>query len=154
MKRFTSLLQYSSGQNPAIAQKQARMNFANEVRQSKLSLRSPSVPLPHTGTYVILGIASYSVQELNLLDEVDMTLESRNGEMPSVTVFDVLDCPRMENFDSFIPGFDSVYQTPILGLAIDGQIVQRVSGLANVEEALRRLHVLDWPTPTVPSSGS
>jgi hypothetical protein len=71
MKRFSNILMLRSGDNPAEAQIQARLRFPSEVGQSRLSLRRPSTPIPLTGTLVVVGVATYSRQDLDLLDDVD-----------------------------------------------------------------------------------
>jgi hypothetical protein len=99
-------------------------------------------PLPPTGTHVILGVATYSQQELNLLDDVNASLSSGNGQTLQVDVFDVLECEQMSDFEKFIPGLGPVYQTPVLGVVADGSLVQSAVGLREVEEVLRQHRIL------------
>jgi hypothetical protein len=154
MKRFASLLTFSPGQNPEAAQKQAQANFANEVRQSRLLLRIPNTPLPQTGICLILGVATYALPELSLLDEIDASLGGGNGTAPTVHVFNVLDCPDMAAFRQYIPGLDTVFETPILALVVNGQIVKQVSGLAAVKDELRNQHLLDTMKRAASATGN
>jgi hypothetical protein len=142
MKRFSDLLMFRPGDNPADIQQQARLRFPTIVAQSKLSLRHSMAPASQTGTHVILGVASYSRPELELLDEIDASLSSGNGRPTQVDVFDVLDCPQMSDFAKLSPGLQVAHQTPVLGVMVDGKLAQSVAGLPQVEEVLRQYHIL------------
>ena len=99
-----------------------------------------------------MGIASYSSGEMRLLDEIDAALEVANGTAPVVSVFDVLDCNEMSDFGRFITGIRSVYETPIIGVAMDGQIIEQATGLANVEKLLQRFNVPNSGERSIPSA--
>ncbi|HTU27194.1 MAG TPA: hypothetical protein VMF30_17435 [Pirellulales bacterium] len=149
MTRFADILTVRSGDDPVEAQRQARQRFPAQVGQSRLSLRSPTVPVPSAGVHLILGVASYSPRELGLLDEVDATLGGDNGRAADVAVFDVLDCQQASDFQKFIPGLPPVYETPVVGVIAGGKLVESAAGLDEVEGVLRRHNVLA-PHPVSP----
>jgi hypothetical protein len=142
MKTFSSLLKYHQGKPPSDAQKRARSDFRNRVSGSKLKLRKASAPIPDTGKHFIIGVATYSTDELRLLDELDEALKDNGVEKPDVKVFDVLECQKMSDFDRFIPGIDGVHRTPVIGVISDGKLVDHAAGLSDVVSTLRRFHVL------------
>jgi hypothetical protein len=147
MNLFSSLLKYSEGKNPAAAQKKARSGFAKAVSRSRLSLRTPSVPIPRSGRHFILGVALYSMEELKLLDELDQSLRSAEAPPPEIQVFDVLECQQISDFGKFVPGIDDVYRTPVIGVLIDGKLVDQATGVSDVVDVLRRFSVLDHRLP-------
>jgi hypothetical protein len=143
MKTFSSLLEYREGKTPRDAQAKARSGFPKKVSQSKLRLRNPGDPLPATGRHFIVGVASYSADELGLLDQLQDFLEKAKIHGIDVEVFDVLSCGQMGDFEKFIPGIGGVYRTPIVGVVSDGKLIDHASGLSDVGKTLRRFKLLD-----------
>jgi hypothetical protein len=141
MNTFASLLKYGKGKSPSDAQDRARSGFAGRVSQSKLRLRTPSVPISSVGRHFIIGVASYSSDELRLLDELDKALETGHLDA-DIEVFDVLDCQEMGDFAGFVPGLDRVQRTPVLGVISDGRLVDHATGLDDVKSTLHRFSVL------------
>jgi hypothetical protein len=141
---FSSLLKYGKGTAPSGAQKKARADFPERVSQGKLTLRNPSEPIPRSGKHFIIGIATYSPDELHLLDQVENSLENVRNRIAGaeVEVFDVLDCLTMSDFERYIPGIDNVHRTPVIGVIVDGKLIDRATGLAEVTSTLRRFNVL------------
>jgi hypothetical protein len=86
--------------------------------------------------------ATFVAEELSLLDQLEESLESDRAEMADVEVFDVLDCQKMSDFEKYIPGLGNVYRTPVVGVTIDGELVDHASGLAEVTSTLRRFKLL------------
>ena len=141
MNTFASLLKYRKGKPPSEAQDRARSGFAGRVSQSKLRLRTPSVPIPQLGRLFIIGVASYASDELSLLDELEGALE--DSQLNADTeVFDILDCQDMGDFARFIPGVNGVYRTPVVGVVSDGRLVDQATGLDDVKSTLHRFSVL------------
>jgi hypothetical protein len=143
VKTFSSLLSYRRGHSPADAQKKARSAFPRKVSQSRLTLRNPEQPIPPSGRHFIIGVATYSADELGLLDELDRGLEAERRDSADIAVFDVLDCERMTDFQRYIPGIDGVYDTPVIGVMMDGKLIDRAAGLSQVVSTLRRFNVMD-----------
>lgn len=140
---FSALLQVSEETLPDEAQRKARTNFPQRVLRSKLALRIPSDPISKSGRHFVIGIASYSPEELRLLDELESMLEKATSETLDVEVFDVLDCHQMSDFEMFIPGIDGVYRTPVIGVISNGKLIDKAAGLADVIATLRRFNVLN-----------
>ena len=61
-----------------------------------------------------------------LLD--DMSTALRQQPHWKVEVFDTSLLKAMEDFDRFIPGIAPVYQTPVVGLWVDGELRVRKTG--------------------------
>lgn len=147
MNRFASLLTYSPGGDPAAAQTKASSNFPRAVSQSRFGLRKPAAPIPKSGKLIIVGIACYIAEELQLLDELESSTHD-NGQPPHrIEVFDVLKCQHMQDFDAFIPGMHEVFRSPVLGVIIDGNLVDKATGLSDVLNTLRRFQALDHHVP-------
>jgi hypothetical protein len=142
VKTFSSLLSYRRGHSPADAQKKARSAFPRKVAGSRLTLRDPEQPLPPSVRHFIIGVATYAADELGLLDELDSALGKGKDETTDVAVFDVLDCERMTDFQRYIPGIDGVYDTPVIGVIMDGKLIDRATGLSGVLSTLRRFNVI------------
>ena len=143
MNTFSSLLKYRKGKAAADAQEKARADFPKQVSHSKFGLRNPSDLIPPSGKHFIIGIATYSAAELNLLDQVEKSLQNGKLSKPRIEVFDVLDCHQMSDFEKFIPGIDAVYRTPVIGVIFEGKLIDHGTGMANVMTVLRRFNVLD-----------
>src|SRR5207245_3064669 len=95
------------------------------------------------GKRFIIGIATYSADELGLLDQLEQAFDDGKSEIPDVEVFDVLDCEKMSDFERYIPGIEAVYRTPVIGVISDGKLVDHATGLAEVMSTLRRFNVLN-----------
>ncbi len=141
MNTFSSILKYSEGKPPGQAQKRARSDFPKQVIRSRLKLRDPAKPIPDAGKRFVLGVASYSADELSMLDQLDRVLQDRTDEV--IEVFDVLNCEQMSDFEKFIPGIESVYRTPVLGVIVNGKLIARATGLQDVLGTLQLFNLLD-----------
>jgi len=142
MSTFAELLVNSRGRMPGDVQAEAAREFCCRVRKSRLYLRRPDEPLA-SGTVVVLGVASYSPEELTLLDDIDARYDHRPPDITRVDVFNVLDCHSQQDFQKFLPGSQSdVHQTPVLGIWIDQQLQSIVTGLAAVRKTLASLGML------------
>jgi hypothetical protein len=142
MNRFSSLLKFRKGKSPADAQARAHEEFPKRISRSRLKLRSPGESIPRIGRHFIIGVATYSAPELALLDQIEAILNQGEPQAMDVEVFDVLECKTMSDFEAFIPGIDSVYRTPILGVMSDGKLIDQATGLAEVAAVLHRFHLL------------
>jgi hypothetical protein len=107
-----------------------------------LSEGLPTVPLSHGA---LLGIAFYSLSDLQLLD--DVVLRSRNSSHSCirVDVFDVLTCKSMQDFENIFPGLAPAYQTPLIGLWEGGRLVEKGWGLRETRRIVQSL----FATPKV-----
>jgi hypothetical protein len=116
---------------------------------------------------LLLGVASYSLYDLYLLDTLVEAgvghtnvrpASTEGGVAPadksvSVDVFSVHDCRRQEDFDEYVPGLTPVLQSPVVGLWREGKLVEKAVGAAgrkvvaglfglDPDEPVRRFDVL------------
>jgi hypothetical protein len=128
-KRFIELLKKSSGGMPTEDQQSARKEFALVVADSCLRLWSPNMPILDKGCRLLIGVAaSYSINDLELLDALNDKLETKLRINDTVDVFDVSDCESQDAFDKYIQGISPVYQTPVIGLWEDGNLTIKMWG--------------------------
>jgi hypothetical protein len=96
---------------------------------SPVSVWQPSSSGSSLGRRVVLGIATHSLPDLELLDALAVTLSERHhnhGDL--VEVFDVVTCTNMKDFEDRIPGIGEVFQTPVVGIWENGVLIQQGSG--------------------------
>ncbi|HEV3144311.1 MAG TPA: hypothetical protein VGZ47_10530 [Gemmataceae bacterium] len=99
---------------------------------SHLRLWQPGDPVVAVPIRVLVGVATYSALDLRLLEIIDRKLEeaSRNGATLHVEVFNVLECRDQADFEKYIPGIGTVFQTPVVGIWENGVLVHRATGAA------------------------
>jgi hypothetical protein len=78
---------------------------------------------------MLLGIAPYSLPDLELLDALKESHRQNSTSSQRVQVFDVLSCTNANDFDQYVPGIGRVYQTPVVGIWENGVLVQKATGL-------------------------
>jgi hypothetical protein len=93
-------------------------------RSRKLHLWSAGEPIPCTGQRLLIGVATWSGYDLNLLDLIE---EFADGPV-RIDVFDVDTCLSPGELDRYIPNVDIGPQTPFAGLWRDGVLVEQASG--------------------------
>jgi hypothetical protein len=136
MTMFHELLDNPNRCEPGPLQSAARRRFPSIVQKSHLGQRDPGDAIPSSGKYAIIGIATYSPDELRLLDEVE-TAYPRWGTTSRVAVFDVMECKDMEDVKKHIPAFATVVQTPVVALWDGGKLVSAQTGLRMTREVLQ-----------------
>lgn len=94
-----------------------------------LRLWSPSMPIRADGEWVLIGIATWSAYDLDLLDRLAAKLAGlkRNA---IIDIFDVDECKSMEDLERYVPGIGRVFQTPVVGVWHDGTKVDSAWGAA------------------------
>jgi len=117
MKSFASLLPGSG--NPGLEQAAAREQLPSMLAVSDLRLWSPSMPISSTGERVLVGIVSWSVYDLQLLDRLQATMV-RGERQAVIDIFDADDCNEPDDFERFVPGIGRAFHTPIVGVWHDG----------------------------------
>ncbi|HKE55315.1 MAG TPA: hypothetical protein VKB46_01395 [Pyrinomonadaceae bacterium] len=138
MKTFLSLLDGDAppSQQQALASKELPQRLA----ESKLRNWSPGMPISGQGERVLIGIATWSIYDLKLLDSVqDSTVRFPTDRV--IDVFDVDQCKSSEDFDLYVPGIGMVYQTPIVGVWRQGVKVSSAWG-ASGRELLKEIGVI------------
>jgi len=101
----------------------------------------PSDPVPSAGKYVVLGIATYSPEELQLLDDLEAAHEQWERSS-KVVVFDVMACRDMNEMREYVPPFRVVVQTPVVALWDGGKLVESRTGLRMTRELLQNRGLL------------
>ena len=79
---------------------------------------------PATGTFLLIGVETWSGYDMKLLDEVEHAIDKPDV----VGVFDMQEAQSPDDFDSRIPGLRDVVQGPVVGLWKDGQLIESGSG--------------------------
>ena len=97
---------------------------------------TPGESFPTTGARVLVGIATWSLYDLDLLDALD----SRSFGDDTVHVFDMDSCKTMSDFENYIPGIGNVFQPPVVGYWQDGRLLYREQGAAARNWLLTRYH--------------
>jgi hypothetical protein len=107
--------------------------YARSKAQEVLSANGVTFTTDLSSTSIVngamVGIAFYSLPDLELLDQLVLACGSKTGsDSESVLVFDVLDCKGMRDFEQLIPGIGPVYQTPVVGLWKDSKLIEKGTG--------------------------
>jgi hypothetical protein len=93
-------------------------------RSPKLHLWSPGQPIPDRGSRLLVGVATWSGYDLNLLD----LIEEAPASAVRVDVFDTDALPDLAALEHYIPGVEMAHQTPIVGHWLDGRLVETAVG--------------------------
>ena len=98
-------------------------------RSPALHLWSPGQPIADRGPRLLIGVATWSGYDLNLLDLIE---EEPTGAV-RVDVFDIGTCTDFAAIQEYIPGLESPMQTPFVGYWVDGRLVECETGHAGRE---------------------
>jgi hypothetical protein len=109
------------------SQRRAELGFPDAVTRSSLHLWKPGDPISTLKYRLIVGVATYSTYDLQLLDRIDDYARS-HIETLWIDVFSWLDCLSLEQIAQYVPGLAQVYHTPISGLWENGAFVKGESG--------------------------
>jgi len=96
------------------------------VANTRMSMWSPGESFPATGARILIGVVTWSLYDLDLLD----TLDQSTFDHDTVHVFDLDSCATQSDIENYIPGIGKVCQTPVLGYWQDGQQLHREQGAA------------------------
>lgn len=112
------------------------------ARSPRLHLWSPGDPIPERGERLLVGVATWSGYDLNLLDLIE---EAPAGPI-RVDVFDLDTCPDQHAIADRVPGIGEVVQPPVAGYWVDGRLVETAGG-HRASQLVARVCGLD-PTAT------
>jgi hypothetical protein len=129
MRRFSSLLEARSDLSAGQQQKLALEQFAAILHDSRLHLWKPGDPIHNRGGRLLIGVASYSMPDLALLDALNDESET-DAPWPSLDVFNCQECRSIQDFENYIPGIGKVFQTPVVGYWEDGVLKEKAWGKA------------------------
>ena len=132
MTPFTDLIRspaLPASPDGSLADRQSAIDafFPSVVSVSPLRLWRPGDPIEPTGRRLLLGVATWSVPDLTMLDELARALHRQPAGVV-VDVFNVADVRSAGDFDRYVPGIGTVFHTPVAGLWIDGRLVAKASG--------------------------
>lgn len=125
--KIASLFKEGLHLQPQERDAQIRSNLSQILKQAGIKDWIPE-PAPRQGRYILLGIALYSLPDLELLDMIVQSSLNGQNKDEHIQVFDVLTCSTMSDFEARIPGIGLVYQTPVVGLWEDGVLIAKASG--------------------------
>ena len=129
MIRFSSLLEPRSEMSVAQQQRDAGEQLAALLLESRLHPWQPGDPILNRGRRILLGVASYSVADLALLDTLNEA-HAQGSIWPGVDVFNVHECQSMQDIEKYVPGIGKVFQTPVVGYWEEGLLKEKASGKA------------------------
>jgi len=127
MKRFASLL--SGAGDPGLQQASARAQLPSMLAAINLRLWSPSMPINADGERILIGVAAWSVYDLQLLDRLQAKLACLNRKT-IIDIFDVDACRSSDDLERYVPGIGPMFQTPVVGVWRDGAKVSSAWGAA------------------------
>jgi hypothetical protein len=148
MTRFSDLFRSGRELEPSTRQDLVERRFPAVVADSRLHAWSPGNPIRQQGKRLLLGIATYSENDMRLLDLVEESQMRHDGDSLWVDVFNTLEWKSRQDLDKYIPGLGDVYQTPVFGLWEDGRLNEqawgkdardRVIRLCGLDEAILRV---------------
>jgi hypothetical protein len=127
---FRELLVPIAGFSPGQLQAQASKLFPNVVEDSQMEIWRPDdSPFEPHDQNVLIGVATYSLEDLKLLDEIEQRLRVRSVP-EKISVFDISAFTEMGDFERHLPGIGKVFQTPVVGFWRNGQLTEPLSGAA------------------------
>jgi hypothetical protein len=99
--------------HPGEQQGFVRERFSTALKPP-LSLWRPGESAP--SEKILIGVASYSVPELRMIDQLAETLAVRGDGAELVQVFDMASVSSMEELQNYLPAIGTVRQTPVVGV--------------------------------------
>jgi hypothetical protein len=130
MSRFWELLpSFIAAKNSAAAQDESDKRFPSAVESSRLLVWRPGDLLPTQGTHILIGVATWSGYDLELLEVLDDALicPSCDNPIPVVHVFNIAGL-SLADLEQVIPGLPSFGQTPFVGIWRDGVLREKAAG--------------------------
>ena len=127
MSKFADLL-FRSG-HPADVQRRASQELPFVLAKSNLHLWSLGDSIVSNGTRFLIGVATWSLYDLRLLDALDEVL-SLGKRAERIDVFNLDSCQTQEEISAFVANIGKVIATPVVGVWRDGLQVEQASDYA------------------------
>ena len=144
---FSELLEPIAGFTPGQLQEQASKRFPNIVDESHMEIWRPNDgPFEPHDQDVLIGVATYSIEDLKLLDEIEQRLRVHSAP-ERISVFDISAFTEMRDFERLLPGIGKVFQTPVVGFWTNGQLTERLSGAAARDWLVERYRLSQMALP-------
>ncbi len=136
MNRFLELFRHETSPPPGKIHADERSALFPRVVESSpvLELWAAGRAIPTRGSFLLLGVATWSGYDMKLLEEIEA------ARPDSVGVFDI-DEAQSDDFSDRIPGLVGVAQGPVAGLWKDGRLIEFGSGHDAREIAFRACHL-------------
>jgi hypothetical protein len=99
------------------------------IQDGPFRLWEPGDPIPQRGVFALLGVATWSGYDMQLLDALQEAM-SRPGNYPDVALFNAGILTSMDEFYKYIPEVPEVFHTPAVGVWRDGVLTERAEGYA------------------------
>ena len=115
---------------PGEAQTRAAKLLPDRIAASRMNWWTPGQPVASAGHRLLIGVAVWSGYDMRLLDFIDAALAHPPVANLTVDVFDADAVRPPTLFEPYIPGIGEVFQTPIVGLWVDGVLTKKDSGYA------------------------
>jgi hypothetical protein len=125
---FSALLDTNRELSPAQQQQQALEKFPSVVDQSHMENWRPGESLPTKGKQILIGVATYSVADLQFLDALEAKLAAEGTQYETTYLFNLAAFPEFRDFETYFPGIGKVYQTPVMGFWEDGVLKEKFWG--------------------------
>ena len=87
------------------------------VRDSPFRLWEPGNPISSRGLFILVGVATWSGYDTQLLDMLQEVIATRNG-FPPIAVFNAGILTSVEAFEDYIPGLPPPTQMPVVGISV------------------------------------
>lgn len=130
MTKFVDLLAGGAVKSPSEQQLCAQECLPIAISSSNLNVWKPGDSFAKQGRRILVGVATYSIADLCLLDALNELLNSNTLGCDRVDVFNVLDCRTTADFDEYVPTIGTVFQTPVVGVWEGGVLKEKASGAA------------------------
>lgn len=106
----------------------AEEKFPVIVSQSNLLLCQQQNKCYEDSMKLLIGVATYSRYDMELLDLIDNVLNEQHLLQGHVYVFDITTCKTMECLEQYIPGIGGARQTPVVGVWQNGLLIAKGEG--------------------------
>jgi hypothetical protein len=136
VKTFAQLFEERRGSldNGAYVRSKASEVFSG----TELRLRDGIPPAPTDGA--VLGVAFYSLPDLVVLDEVVERCRNSLQSHLRIEIFDVLNLKSMQDVETLF--HTPVFSTPMIGIWVKGELIQKGWGVREAERILRTLFTI------------
>jgi hypothetical protein len=126
--KFADLLRTPASGLIGDQQRQSGQRFWQGLDRTDIGRWKPGVPIPTSGFWLLIGLApSWSTYDLELVDSIVEKVTDPKRPV-QVGFFDVSDLHNQADIDLYIPGLKKFYQTPVVGLWKDGQLMESENG--------------------------
>ena len=105
--------------------------FLTLLNASRMKSWKPGDPIYRNGVRFLIGVATWSHQDMRLLDNIEKALLEHKYDNDRVDVFDFWsECHTQEELDRYIPGMDigAIYHSPVVGRWENGILSVKSSG--------------------------